>query len=87
MVRRFDGGRLRCDRAKRRPAGHRVPRRGQAMPSSAAAVNLWVSAIDSSAGVITLSAPVDADQLDRWRRTIEARYGRVDAHGAGRRSG
>ena len=42
-------------------------------------VNLWVSAIDSVAGVITLSSTVAADQLDRWRQTIERRYGRVDA--------
>ena len=34
-------------------------------------VNLWVSALDSVAGVITLSSGVSADQLDRWRQSIE----------------
>jgi hypothetical protein len=31
------------------------------------------------AGVITLSGPVEAEQLDRWREAVERRYGRVDA--------
>jgi hypothetical protein len=29
--------------------------------------------------VITLSSSVSAGQLDRWRQTIERRYGQVDA--------
>jgi len=48
-------------------------------PELGGPVDLWISAIDSVAGVITISGGVAADQLDRWRRTIERRYGRVDA--------
>ena len=40
-------------------------------------VNVWVSAMDSVAGIITLSADVEADRLERWRAAIESRYGRV----------
>ena len=54
----LDGRRSPVRPRQGRPARHRVPRRAQAIPSSAAAVNLWVSAIDSIAGVITLSERV-----------------------------
>jgi hypothetical protein len=40
-------------------------------------VEVWASAIDSVAGVVTLSAGVDEGRLDTWRRAIESRYGRV----------
>jgi hypothetical protein len=78
LVRRVDGGKLRCDPAK---ADRRVSEcRGTLSdPGLGGPVNLWISAIDSVASVITLSGPVGADQLDRWRRTLEERYGRVDA--------
>ena len=74
----LDGGRLRCERAK---ADHRVSecRASVTDVELGRHVNLWVSAIDSVASVITLSSTVAADQLDRWRRTIERRYGRVNA--------
>ena len=78
LIRRLDGGRLRCDRAKRdrRVSECRGTVRDSAMGG---AVKVWVSAIDSVAGVITLSAGVDAQTLDRWKRRLESRYGRVDA--------
>ena len=47
------------------------------------AVKVWVSAIDSVAGVITLSAGVAGETLDRWRQRIESRYGRVGAKAQG----
>jgi hypothetical protein len=78
LVQRLDGGRLRCERAK---ADRRVTE-CRAMvndPALGGAVDLWISAVDSVASIITLSSGVDADQLDRWRQTIERRYGRVDA--------
>jgi hypothetical protein len=34
-------------------------------------------------GVLTLSAELDAETLDRWRRRIEASYGRVAAKSQG----
>jgi hypothetical protein len=78
LVQRVDGGRLRCDRAK---TDRRVTECRGVLPDPelGGPVDLWVSAIDSVASVITLSAGVDADQLDRWRETIEHRYGRVGA--------
>ena len=78
LIRSLDGGRLRCDRAK---ADRRVAE-CRAIVNSAelgGAVNLWVSAVDSVASVITLSSGVGADRLDRWRQAIERRYGQVDA--------
>ncbi len=75
VMRRLEG-RLRCDRSKRDP---RVSECRGIVKDSAmgGSVNVWVSAMDSVAGIITLSADVAADRLERWRATIEARYGRV----------
>jgi hypothetical protein len=78
LLRRLGGGPLRCDRAK---ADRRVTEcRGVLSdPGLGGTVSVWVSAMDSVAGVITLSGGVAGDQLDRWRRRIERRYGRVSA--------
>jgi len=40
-------------------------------------VDLWVSAIDSLAGVMTLSGQVDSTQLEDWRRALTDQYGMV----------
>jgi hypothetical protein len=82
LIRGIAGGRLRCDRAKR---DRRVSECRGAVRDSAmgVAVRIWVSAIDSTAGVITLSADVDDETLDRWMRRIESRYGRVRAQAQG----
>ena len=82
LIRRLDGGRLRCDRAKR---DRRVSEcRGTIRDSAlGGAVKVWVSAIDSVAGVITISGGVNGELLDRWRSRIEARYGRVGARAQG----
>jgi hypothetical protein len=74
----LDGGHLRCDRAK---ADRRVTECRAVVTDSdlGGKVNLWVSAIDSVAGVITLSSDLTGNRLDRWRRRIESRYGRVGA--------
>jgi hypothetical protein len=78
LLQALDGGRLRCERAK---ADSRVSECRAAVTDVELGerVNLWVSAVDSVASVITLSSPVSAGQLDRWRQTIKRRYGRVDA--------
>jgi hypothetical protein len=47
------------------------------------AAELWVSAMDSVAGVITLSGTLAPDQLEQWRETLESRYGRVGARTQG----
>ena len=82
LVQHMDGGRLRCQRAKR---DRRVTECRATVQDAelGGAVNLWVSAVDSTAGVITLSRTVDAGLLDRWRQAIEHRYGRVDATAQG----
>jgi hypothetical protein len=78
QVRSFGGSRFRCLHAK---ADRHVMecRAVLTVPELGGPVNLWVSAMDSVAGVITLSSSVTADQLDSWRASIERRYGRVDA--------
>ena len=80
-VRRL-GGRLRCDRARRDPRVSEC--RGTVRDSTlGGAVQVWASARDSVAGVITLSADVDEPTLARWRAAIESRYGRVSTKAQG----
>lgn len=75
IVRRSGGSALGCDRARRDP---RVSECRAALEDSAAGrVEVWVSAMDSAAGVITLSASLDSTTLGTWRRELEQRYGRV----------
>jgi hypothetical protein len=77
-VRSSSGGRLRCQRAK--ADSHVMECRATVNdPELGGTLKLWVSAMDSVAGVITLSSGVTANQLDRWRHAIELRYGKVDA--------
>jgi hypothetical protein len=79
---RSHAGRLRCDRAKR---DRRVMEcRGTVSDSALGVpVEIWASAIDSVSGVLTISAELDAGTLDRWRRRIEASYGRVTVRSQG----
>jgi hypothetical protein len=82
LLHRLDGGRLTCERAR---ADRRVSECRSLLrsPKLGGSVRLWVSAVDSVASVITLSANVETAQLDGWRRDIERRYGRVGAHAQG----
>ena len=66
---------MRCDQRETGPEGVRVP--GRVSDSATGSINVWVSAMDSAAGVITLSAAVDSSALGAWRRDLEQRYGRV----------
>jgi hypothetical protein len=70
------GGRLRCrqSRVDRRVNECRAVLNDQ---RSGRSVEIWVSAMDSSAGVITLSGVVAPGQLEHWRGTLEGSYGRV----------
>jgi hypothetical protein len=81
-LRRLAGGQLRCERAA---ADRRVTEcRGRFTDSTLGGpVEVWISAIDSVAGIITLSGGVSSIQLDRWRAGLEASYGRVGARGQG----
>ena len=78
VVQNAGGGRLRCKHAK---ADRHVTECRAAFtdPELGGTLTLWVSAMDSVAGVITLSRDVTAAQLERWRASIELRYGKVDA--------
>jgi len=78
LLQRLDGGKLRCDRSR---VDWRVNECRAVLtdPDLGGPAQLWVSAIDSVAGVITISSAVAPDQLDRWRRSLERRYGRVGA--------
>jgi hypothetical protein len=81
VLRRKGGGRLHCDRAKR---DSRVSEcRGALRDTTAGLVRIWVSAMDSAAGVITLSSALDSTALRHWRRDLERRYGRVAAKSQG----
>jgi hypothetical protein len=73
---RSSGGSLRCKRSK---ADNRVSECRATLRDGddGLRVDVWVSAIDSLAGVMTLSRKVDSTQLDDWRETLEERYGRV----------
>lgn len=75
VVRLSGGSRLGCDRAKK---DSRVSECRAALDDSAAGrVSVWVSAMDSTAGVIALSAALDSTTLNSWRRELERRYGGV----------
>jgi hypothetical protein len=76
QLQRMGGGRLRCRRSR---VDHRVMECRGALhePELGGVVELWVSAIDSTAGVIMLSGMVVPDQLDRWRQALQERYGLV----------
>jgi hypothetical protein len=60
------GGTLHCDQSKTDPRA--ADQRG---------VTVWVSAIDSAAGVIALSAPVSQATLRTWRDQLTRHYGTV----------
>lgn len=46
-------------------------------PQLGGQVDLWVSAMDSVAGVIMISGVVAPGQLEHWRQSLEQKYGRV----------
>jgi len=75
VVRRSQAARLRCDRARRDPRVSEC--RATVHDSIAGTVHVWVSAMDSVAGIVTLSAAVDSGALRGWRGDLERRYGRV----------
>ena len=72
------GGDLRCDRSR---ADARVQEcRAQLVdPEDGSPLDLWLSAIDSTAAVLTLSSELAPEALDRIRADLERRFGRVGA--------
>jgi hypothetical protein len=55
-------------------------------PELGGRIDLWVSAIDSVAGVMTLSGLAKGGQLDHWRNALQTRYGRVGTRVQGTQS-
>ena len=49
-------------------------------------INLWLAAIDSASGVLTLSGPADGEALASWRDTLVAHYGPVPVRVQGTQS-
>jgi hypothetical protein len=44
-------------------------------PVSSAPVSVWLAAIDSLTGVVTVSATLDRADFERWREALESVYG------------
>ena len=74
------GGRdLRCKRATRDRSV--VECRATVVdPGSRRVVDLWLSAMDSATGVLTLSSPLSGVELDTWRSGLESAFGTVNAN-------
>lgn len=79
------GSKLRCRRS-RIDARVSECRAALHQPERGGSVELWVSAIDSVAGVIMLSGILAPGRLEQWRQGLEARYGRVGTHSQGTQS-
>ncbi|HEX5004350.1 MAG TPA: hypothetical protein VFV65_03495 [Gemmatimonadales bacterium] len=74
QVRLLLGNGLRCQRsqADRRLADCRATITD---PVANTPVTIWLAAIDSTTGVLTLSATLPAREFDRWRDVLESVYG------------
>ena len=79
------GGRLRCRTSR---VDSRVSECRGLLPNKVQGtrIDVWVSAIDSMAGVITLSGLVAPNRLDYWRRALLDHYGAVGAKVQGSQS-
>jgi hypothetical protein len=74
----MEGSKLRCDRSK---LDARVTecRATLSLDDVSGPVELWMSAIDSVSGVLTLAGNLSPDEFDALRSGLERRYGRVNA--------
>jgi len=75
-VRALGGNPPRCVRSTRDRAVSEC-RGSFRQPGSAAPVELWLSAIDSLAGIITFKHTGSSERLNQWRNDLEHRYGIV----------
>jgi hypothetical protein len=69
---------LRCDRSKRDRSVHEC-RATIFDPVTGRPINVWLSAMDSATGVLTLSGLVTGEQLDGWKTELESAFGVVGA--------
>ena len=75
-VRALHGRAMRCVRSTRDRAVTEC-RGSFLLPGSPAAVELWLSAIDSLAGIVTFKHSGGSERLNAWRADLERRYGVV----------
>lgn len=78
QVQALGGSGMRCDRSRRDRSVSEC-RATLFDPVWSRPVDLWVSAMDSTSGVLTLSGPVTGEQLDGWKTELESAYGGVGA--------
>ncbi|HEX7336585.1 MAG TPA: hypothetical protein VF252_05185 [Gemmatimonadales bacterium] len=83
LLRSRGGARLRCRQSR---LDSRVHECRASLREGERLAEVWISAMDSLAGVMTISAVVDADQLAYWRQTLEGEYGRVETRVQGSQS-
>lgn len=74
----LEGSALRCDRS-RLDARVNECRATLSLDDVSGPVELWMSAIDSVSGVLTLAGNLSPDEFDALRSGLERRYGRVNA--------
>jgi hypothetical protein len=77
-VRELDGGTLRCDRSRLDTRVNEC-RATLSMADVSGPVELWMSAIDSVSGVLTLAGNFAPDEFDALRARLERRFGQVNA--------
>lgn len=77
-VRELDGGTLRCDRSRLDTRVNEC-RATLSMADVSGPVELWMSAIDSVSGVLTLAGNFAPDEFDALRSRLERRFGQVNA--------
>lgn len=74
QVRALGGGTLRCVRSTR---DRSVQECRASINRPAPAIEIWLSAIDSLAGILTFKYHGTGALLDQWRTALEQRYGNV----------
>lgn len=67
------GGRLACDRSRSDPTVREC--RAQLHDSAGRRMDLWLSAVDSGASVMTIAARLGAAALAEWQRELLTRHG------------
>jgi hypothetical protein len=80
-LRTLGGGPLRCVRSRKDRSVEEC-RASFRLAAGSPAIDLWLSAIDSLAGVITFQQS-GSTQLDRWRADLEQQYGMVPVQNQG----
>lgn len=78
QVQALGGTGLRCERSRRDRSVSEC-RATLFDPVWSRPVALWLSAMDSASGVLTLSGPVTGEQLDGWKTELESAFGGVGA--------